>query len=60
MLVKKLSEIDDEGNYVIDLVLVVLDASSKDMGTAKLCVPFKIQKFHNLHTPYLVFLIEFL
>lgn len=31
-IVKKLSEADDEGNLLIDLVLVVLDASSKDLA----------------------------
>lgn len=34
MLTKKLSETDNEGNMLIDLVLVVLDASSKDLGTS--------------------------
>lgn len=33
MIEKKLSEFDSEGNPLIDLVLVVLDASSKDLGT---------------------------
>ncbi|MCR5335717.1 MAG: 50S ribosome-binding GTPase [Synergistes sp.] len=33
MLVKKLSETDENGDPLIDLVLVVLDASSKDLGT---------------------------
>ena len=34
MLVKKLSETDENGNPLIDMVLVVLDASSKDLGTS--------------------------
>lgn len=34
LIVKKLCEQDDEGNSIIDLVLVVLDASSKDLGTS--------------------------
>ena len=34
MLVDKLSELDENGNPLIDLVLVVLDASSKDLGTS--------------------------
>lgn len=34
MLTRKLSEMDANGNPVIDLVLVVLDASSKDLGTS--------------------------
>lgn len=33
MIEKKLSEFDAEGNPLIDLVLVILDASSKDLGT---------------------------
>jgi predicted GTPase len=33
MIEKKLSEFDSEGNPLIDLVLVILDASSKDLGT---------------------------
>ena len=33
MLTKKLSETDENGDPLIDLVLVVLDASSKDLGT---------------------------
>ena len=33
MLTKKLSETDEDGNLIIDLVLVVLDSSSKDLGT---------------------------
>jgi len=33
MLTKKLSEIDSDGNMLIDLVLVVIDSSSKDLGT---------------------------
>ncbi len=34
MLTKKLSETDADGTPLIDLVLVVLDSSSKDMGTS--------------------------
>ena len=34
MIIEKLSETDDDGNMLIDLVLVVLDASSKDMKTS--------------------------
>lgn len=34
MITKKLSELDEDGNPVVDLVLVVLDASSKDLGTS--------------------------
>ena len=34
MLVDKLSELDKNGNPLIDLVLVILDASSKDLGTS--------------------------
>ncbi len=34
MLTKKLSETDENGDPLIDLVLVVLDASSKDLGTS--------------------------
>lgn len=33
-IVRKLSETDDDGNLLIDLVLVVLDASSKDLATS--------------------------
>lgn len=33
-IVKKLTELDDDGNYLIDLVLVILDGSSRDMGTS--------------------------
>ena len=33
MIIEKLSETDENGNMLIDLVLVVLDASSKDMKT---------------------------
>ncbi len=33
MIERKLSEFDSEGNPLIDLVLVILDASSKDLGT---------------------------
>lgn len=34
MLVRKLKETDSEGKPLIDLVMVVLDASSKDLGTS--------------------------
>ncbi|MBQ8118889.1 MAG: 50S ribosome-binding GTPase [Lachnospiraceae bacterium] len=34
MITKKLSELDEDGKPLIDLVLVVLDASSKDLGTS--------------------------
>lgn len=34
MLIEKLSELDENGAPLIDLVLVVLDASSKDLGTS--------------------------
>lgn len=34
MLIDKLSELDENGDPLIDLVLVVLDASSKDLGTS--------------------------
>ena len=34
MLVDKLGELDKNGNPLIDLVLVILDASSKDLGTS--------------------------
>lgn len=34
MILEKLSETDEKGNMVIDLVLVVLDASSRDMKTS--------------------------
>jgi len=33
MIVEKLSEFDENGDPLIDLVLVVVDASSKDLGT---------------------------
>jgi len=33
VIIRKLSELDDEGDPVIDLVLVIIDASSKDLGT---------------------------
>ena len=33
-IISKLEETDNDGNLLIDVVLVVLDASSKDMGTA--------------------------
>ncbi len=32
-ILKKLNEVDEEGNMLIDLVLVVIDSSSKDLGT---------------------------
>lgn len=32
-LLEKLNELDEEGNPLIDLVLVVIDSSSKDLGT---------------------------
>ncbi|MCD8111102.1 MAG: 50S ribosome-binding GTPase [Clostridiales bacterium] len=34
MIIRKLSEVDENGDPLIDLVLVVLDASSKDLGTS--------------------------
>lgn len=34
MIVHKLNELDQDGNPLIDLVLIVLDASSKDLGTS--------------------------
>lgn len=34
MIRKQLKKLDDNGNPLIDLVLVVLDASSKDLGTS--------------------------
>ena len=34
MLTRKLSEVDQNGNPLIDLVLVILDASTKDLGTS--------------------------
>ncbi len=34
MLVEKLSEVDENGDPLIDLVLVILDSSSKDLGTS--------------------------
>ena len=33
-IVRKLSELDDNGDPLIDLVLVIIDASSKDLGTS--------------------------
>lgn len=33
-IIKKLNEIDDEGNPLIDLVLVILDGGSRDLGTS--------------------------
>lgn len=33
-IIKKLSEVDDEGNALIDLVLVILDGSTRDLGTS--------------------------
>ncbi len=34
MLLEKLNEMDEEGNPLIDLVVVVMDSSSKDLGTS--------------------------
>ena len=33
-IIKKLRELDENGNYLIDLVLVILDGSSRDLGTS--------------------------
>ena len=33
-IIKKLSELDSKGNALIDLVLVILDGSSRDLGTS--------------------------
>lgn len=33
-IIKKLNELDDNGNLLIDLVLVILDGSSRDLGTS--------------------------
>jgi len=33
-IIKKLSEVDDEGKALIDLVLVILDGGSRDLGTS--------------------------
>ena len=33
-IIKKLSEVDEKGNAVIDLVLVILDGGSRDLGTS--------------------------
>jgi len=33
-IIKKLNELDEDGNALIDLVLVILDGSSRDMGTS--------------------------
>ena len=33
-ILEKLNELDDDGNPLIDLVVVVLDSSSKDLGTS--------------------------
>ena len=33
-IIKKLAEVDNEGNALIDLVLVILDGSSRDLGTS--------------------------
>lgn len=33
-IVEKLNEVDEQNNPLIDLVLVIMDASSKDMGTS--------------------------
>ena len=33
-IIKKLNEMDEQGNPLIDMVIVILDASSKDLGTS--------------------------
>lgn len=33
-IINKLSELDDEGNALIDLVLVIVDGSTRDLGTS--------------------------
>lgn len=33
-IIKKLNELDEHGNLLIDLVLVILDGSSRDLGTS--------------------------
>lgn len=33
-IIEKLNELDDEGNALIDLVLVILDGGSRDLGTS--------------------------
>ena len=33
-IIKKLNELDEELNPVIDMVVVILDSSSKDLGTS--------------------------
>lgn len=33
-IVKKMNEVDENGNPVIDMVIVILDAASKDLGTS--------------------------
>ncbi|MGL5983217.1 MAG: GTPase family protein, partial [Cetobacterium sp.] len=33
-IINKLAEVDSEGNALIDLVLVILDAGSRDLGTS--------------------------
>lgn len=33
-IIKKLAEVDDKGNALIDLVLVILDGGSRDLGTS--------------------------
>lgn len=33
-IIKKLAEVDNKGNALIDLVLVILDGSSRDLGTS--------------------------
>lgn len=33
-IIKKLNELDDEGNPLIDLVLIILDGSTRDLGTS--------------------------
>ena len=33
-IIKKLAEVDEEGNALIDLVLVILDGGTRDLGTS--------------------------
>lgn len=33
-IIKKMNEVDENGNPVIDMVIVILDAASKDLGTS--------------------------
>lgn len=33
-IIQKLAEVDDEGNALIDMVLVILDGSTRDLGTS--------------------------